>query len=222
MTSARTPPNLERAPGANTARSRAALVAGLASLACLAALTVTVLADRHDPVAQDADEAWRDMMASTNGDALTWLAKGFDIAGKGYVAVVLVLVVLGLMAARRMWRTAALVSLAATVTLIVNPLLKLVVERQRPPGHLVEASGYAFPSGHAAFGAAFCASLALALAPRRARWLVLAALLAAAMMWSRTYLSVHWLSDTLAGALLGFGVALIVFWALPPATTRTR
>jgi undecaprenyl-diphosphatase len=30
------------------------------------------------------------------------------------------------------------------------------------------------------------------------------------MMWSRTALHVHWLSDTLAGALLGFCVAIIV------------
>jgi undecaprenyl-diphosphatase len=33
------------------------------------------------------------------------------------------------------------------------------------------------------------------------------------MAWSRTYLEVHWLSDVVAGALLGSGVALLVFAA---------
>ena len=33
------------------------------------------------------------------------------------------------------------------------------------------------------------------------------------MGWSRTFLQVHWLSDVIAGALLGVGVALLVFAA---------
>ena len=31
------------------------------------------------------------------------------------------------------------------------------------------------------------------------------------MVWSRTYLQVHWLSDALAGAILGLAVALASF-----------
>ena len=34
------------------------------------------------------------------------------------------------------------------------------------------------------------------------------------MMWSRTYLHVHWLTDTIAGALLGLVVALAVWMVL--------
>jgi undecaprenyl-diphosphatase len=30
------------------------------------------------------------------------------------------------------------------------------------------------------------------------------------MAWSRTYLQVHWLSDVVAGSLLGMGVSLLV------------
>jgi undecaprenyl-diphosphatase len=33
----------------------------------------------------------------------------------------------------------------------------------------------------------------------------------AGMAWSRTYLQVHWLSDVVAGAALGVGVALLGF-----------
>ncbi|MGA7206960.1 MAG: phosphatase PAP2 family protein, partial [Specibacter sp.] len=38
------------------------------------------------------------------------------------------------------------------------------------------------------------------------------AILSVAMMYSRTYLGAHWLSDTIAGALLGVGVTLLL-WA---------
>jgi membrane-associated phospholipid phosphatase len=31
------------------------------------------------------------------------------------------------------------------------------------------------------------------------------------MAWSRTYLQVHWLTDVIAGALLGSGISLFVF-----------
>jgi len=31
------------------------------------------------------------------------------------------------------------------------------------------------------------------------------------MAWSRTYLQLHWLSDVVAGALLGIGVTLVSF-----------
>ena len=33
----------------------------------------------------------------------------------------------------------------------------------------------------------------------------------AGMGWSRTYLEVHWLTEVIAGALLGVGVALLSF-----------
>jgi undecaprenyl-diphosphatase len=47
------------------------------------------------------------------------------------------------------------------------------------------------------------------------------------MGWSRTYLQVHWLSDVVAGALLGIGISLLVFGAAQrtqptPAIDPTR
>ena len=36
------------------------------------------------------------------------------------------------------------------------------------------------------------------------------------MVWSRTYLQAHWLSDAVTGALIGIGVSLAVFAVIGP------
>jgi membrane-associated phospholipid phosphatase len=44
-----------------------------------------------------------------------------------------------------------------------------------------------------------------------------------AMMWSRTGLQVHWLTDTIAGALIGIAAAVLVdeLWSLLARRTRS-
>jgi undecaprenyl-diphosphatase len=82
----------------------------------------------------------------------------------------------------------------------------------------VHPVGSSFPSGHAAYAGATCIALVLLFTvpgAHRRRWWVLAALGIAGMAWSRTYLQVHWLSDVVGGAMLGIGIALVVFAAMP-------
>lgn len=81
---------------------------------------------------------------------------------------------------------------------------KELVERPRPSGSLVDAAGWAFPSGHAAHGVVWIA-LAVALA-RAVPWLagrvaiiVGAIVFAAIVGLTRVYLGVHYLSDVTAG-----------------------
>jgi undecaprenyl-diphosphatase len=57
---------------------------------------------------------------------------------------------------------------------------------------------------------------------RRLLWWTLAALAIAGMAWSRTYLQLHWLSDTLAGALLGIGIALLSFATVQISAQRSK
>lgn len=56
-------------------------------------------------------------------------------------------------------------------------------------------------------------------------WITAAAVLwIAAMMWSRTALHVHWLTDTVAGALLGIAAAIIArrLWFGPQSAPVVR
>jgi len=96
---------------------------------------------------------------------------------------------------------------------LVNDLFKPLIQRPRPPYKLIEEWGYSFPSGHST-SATVVYGLAIALAclylPKRWHKLtvgIFLSLVIAVVMWSRVYLGVHYLSDTLGG--LALGLALI-------------
>jgi undecaprenyl-diphosphatase len=42
------------------------------------------------------------------------------------------------------------------------------------------------------------------------------------MMYCRTYLAAHWLSDTIEGVLVGGGLGLILWWIFEPGLTHDR
>ena len=103
--------------------------------------------------------------------------------------------------------------------LIAN-LIKVAVERVRPAIHpLASFSGASFPSGHTTAAAATFAALSLVLgrgrSPRvRATLGGAAAGIAVAVGCSRMFLGVHWLSDVIAGLVLGwawFAICCVAF-----------
>lgn len=111
---------------------------------------------------------------------------------------------------RRRWRLALF--LVATMALggAVNAAVKAAVDRERPSLRpaVASAGGPSFPSGHAmsstvAYGAVLLVMLPAV--PRRARRPVVAAtvLLVGAIGASRVALGVHYVSDVVAGHVLG-------------------
>lgn len=100
--------------------------------------------------------------------------------------------------------------------LLLNNLIKVLVQRDRPAVlQLVRAGGYAFPSGHTAAAAAAWAAVALVLGRDRrkavrAALAAGAALIAIAVATSRALLGVHWVSDVLGGLAVGWGWFLLV------------
>ena len=103
---------------------------------------------------------------------------------------------------------------------ILTTTVKDLADRVRPAVNPVaETLGPSFPSGHSSWSAAFFAAAALLLSRgrgRRARALIAgsAAGLAVAVAGSRVLLSVHWLSDVIAGLALGcawFSICAIAF-----------
>ena len=90
--------------------------------------------------------------------------------------------------------------------------LKGVYDRARPPGSLVATSGASFPSGHSIAASVTVVAAVIALVPpgrARAVWGAAAAGFSVLMALSRAYLGAHWLSDAIAGVLLGTSCALL-------------
>ena len=122
---------------------------------------------------------------------------------------------LGLLGLRR-WADALFLA-AAALAPVINLGLKELAARPRPDAALalVEETGYAFPSGHAVFAAAFLGASIYVLnginVPDGCSWCHhlrratqgALALLILAVGASRVYLGVHWPSDVIGGFLFG-------------------
>jgi membrane-associated phospholipid phosphatase len=136
---------------------------------------------------------------------VTWLGATVTV-----LAVTVGLGVLEWLRRRRLAVLAFMVTVVVGQNLIANSV-KALVERPRPPvPHLASSSGFSFPSGHAAAAAATWAAVVLVLGrgrPFRSKaWLAAAAAaVTVAVASSRVLLGVHWLTDVIGGAALGFG-----------------
>jgi len=134
-----------------------------------------------------------------------------------FVAALVVVFLLANGKARRAWRRATVAAfLSAGVALAIGKVVSEIVDRARP--FVVEPHGVhlftahaadpGFPSDHAT--GAFAVAMAIYL--RNRAWGRVALLAAAVVAIGRVAIGVHFPSDVLAGAVLGCGVALLLFW----------
>lgn len=110
------------------------------------------------------------------------------------------------------WRSRALTMIVGVlITAAIVLLIKFTVRRGRPEGEwggiYRKTDPHSFPSGHAA-RAALLATLAIGMGPL---WFGLLLLVwAPLVILSRAAMGVHYISDVLAGAMLGVIVGLVV------------
>lgn len=123
------------------------------------------------------------------------------------VTVLGMLVVAAAFAPGRRPGVAMALNLAGAV--VLNQLLKFVIQRPRPEGfRLIDESGYSFPSGHSMVAMAFYGFLIYLIwhyeRDRIERWLWCAclSLVIVGIGASRIYLGVHYASDVVAGLLI--------------------
>lgn len=130
-----------------------------------------------------------------------------------------------------LWRAqrglALLVALAVLAAALLQQLLKAAVDRPRPAWrHPVDTAHYAsMPSGHAMTAAVVCGLLGWLVWSRSTRPALRAAAVCAAgvsvvgVSCTRIYLGVHWLTDVVAGTLLGLAVAAFAVGCWRPKRT---
>jgi undecaprenyl-diphosphatase len=166
-----------------------------------------VLVD-DDPGPTPGDEKAFEIAEDLRSDWFTDLNEAVSDLGSGPVTLGVALIAGLFLALRRHWPELAVLLCALALMHLAVPFLKDLVERPRPPGPLVEAEGFSWPSGHATYAILY-PWLALTVATRlrgltRGTVLMVAGvLLAAAIGLSRVYLRVHYLSDVNSGAALG-------------------
>jgi undecaprenyl-diphosphatase len=142
-------------------------------------------------------------------------------------STVVVLAVAALLSAIAYSRCRA-VAIALVAAALARPVLeftlKHVVGRDRPLlDPLVTGDGYSFPSGHALAAMAVWGMVPVVvglLTTRRGLWwasVVVSAFMIVAIAASRVYLGVHWLSDVVAGVLVGSLFLVGVEWFLQGA-----
>lgn len=185
------------------------VAAGLLAGAVLVGLLLLVSPTDH--LIKSWDEATWSFANRLRNRPATLVAEGFAFAGSGWVNGPLRVAVLALLAWRRRWVQLAAFALAVVTSEILVNVLKHAYDRPRPPGAIIATTGASFPSGHAIAGAVTAVGLVIVLLPpgrSRLRWEIGAVAFAFLMALSRVYLAAHWLSDVVAGALLGAGLAL--------------
>jgi membrane-associated phospholipid phosphatase len=200
--------------------------AGAAVIALLTAAALAVAADRaalgH---IQRVDDSWLRLMVSGRDAPVTVIAKVFNVLGLVYVTLPVRIAIAGYLAVRRQWwHCAAFVAAVVLSEILIGPL-KGAYDRARPPGSLVATSGASFPSGHSIAASATVLAAVIALVPagrRRVAWGLAAAGFAILMALSRAYLGAHWLSDAIAGLLLGTACALVAASAVDQVQRRRR
>jgi undecaprenyl-diphosphatase len=193
-------------------------VAVTAVVLALTAVAFAAVAD-HGILAhiQRADDWWLRLMTSGRRAPVTLIAKVFNVLGLVYVTLPVRLAIAGFLALRRRWWHLAAFAAAVVLSEVLIGPLKGIYDRGRPPGSLVATSGASFPSGHSIAATVTVVAAVIALVPpgrARVAWGAAAAGFSVLMALSRAYLGAHWLSDALAGVLLGTSCALLAALAV--------
>ncbi len=204
------------------------IVGGVAIAISLVVVAVggTVVGTILDSVDEDRgiarwDESAAEWGARNATDASTFVLRAITQLG-GTGGLLVIMLGLGVWEFRRSrtWGPLAYLGAVGLGVVVLNNTLKIIVDRERPMfAQLTGAAGTSFPSGHSAAAAACWAAIALVLFRRgskagRAAGAIAAVLVAVAVATTRVLLGVHWISDVVAGVVVGwvwFGVVTLIF-----------
>jgi membrane-associated phospholipid phosphatase len=175
------------------------------------ALLLFLVQDKWHPLAR-ADSGARDDLHSyavDHGPFVTAM-KALSTLGSAPVYIAVFAAVVGWLLWRRLPRLALFVVVTVAGSSLLNQVVKVAVDRSRPvlPDPVAHANGMSFPSGHAQSAVVAYSVLLLVFLPvLRGAWrptgVAVAVLMVLGIGFSRVALGVHYVSDVLAGYVLG-------------------
>lgn len=216
---------------ASTPRPKAMLWTAIGLLAAFIVMAVAVGLNPSAPFTQGLDSWWRGIIGASPTDTLHTgpLAMFFQYMGELPGAVVTIILIPLVLVIVGRWRSSLFfLSAAMFGPALISQVTKNLVDRPRPAtdealglfGPLFMVDHGSFPSGHAVTAGAITFAIA-ALIPSARRtlrkiWWVIAALIMIGMMWQRTLINAHWLSDAIFGIIAGVVGTLLMWWAFWP------
>lgn len=162
------------------------------------------------------DQWWHDIVGVNQDSLLFSISHFFHVLGSTKGMAVVSALILGLLLLMRKWAHATTLAVTMISVLVASKVIKIIVDRPRPAEMLIIETETSFPSGHS-LGAGAIATLLVCFIyannkvenPVKLVAVILGSGYILIMMWSRTALQVHWLSDTVSGATLGVVLALL-------------
>ena len=217
----------QQAPLSKTSR-RPLLWWSLGLLAVFVAFAAVIATNPESPIVQPLDDAWRRLVGvGPDSGAYTWFLPMFlQQLGQGLIALSVTLVIVIVLCVLGRWRS-GLFFLSASLLGpgLISQTAKALVDRPRPAddaalglfGPLFEVDHGSFPSGHAVTAGVIAITIgALIPASRhvaRRVWWVVGALLVIGMIWQRTLVNAHWVTDAMAGTVAGVATWLLMWFA---------
>lgn len=177
------------------------------SLLVVAIIMAIMVANPGDPVFQPIDQAWYEFMRSQRAD--TWLTVNLVLNWLGYIGIVIYQILILLLLLRHQKWGALFTVVSAISVVILTQTTKYLLERERPQDQIIDAGTPSFPSGHTTATVAAVVATGF-IVGRLWVWFV-GVCIFILMMLSRTYLGVHWLSDTIGGWLIGAGMVTLLW-----------
>ena len=194
-------------PGGTFGLELTSLMAALAVATFVLVAYTVIVGEEPGPTPGDVTAA--EIVESLQAGWLVDVAKAVTALGSAVVVVPLALLCAVLLAANGRWAEVGVLVAGLAIVIVGAHELKDAVDRPRPAGGLVDASGSSFPSIHAAqstFYVWLAVTIAIRLRPgmTRGTLVVVAGIALTALIGlSRVYLGVHYLSDVNAGWALG-------------------
>lgn len=159
---------------------------------------------------------WHDVAGLSRDAPMFLVARALHYLGSTIAVASVITICASTLFLMRRWRDACTLITAGVLGVMLSETIKALVARPRPLDALVTEHSFSYPSGHSMGAAMLTVSLVLMLCMHRSlsraatRWAWAGAVAwTLLMMWSRTAVQVHWLTDTIAGALLGVAVAIL-------------
>ena len=175
------------------------------------ALLLVLVEDKWSPLA-GADQGARDDLHryALTHPGFVAVMRFLSDSGSAHTWVIVLALVVGWLLWRRLWRLALYVAVTGVGSSLLNTAVKAVVHRPRPLVDLalVNEPGASFPSGHAqaavtGYGIVLLVFLPVVRGYWRRAAITVAVVMVLGIGFSRVALAAHFVSDVLAGFILG-------------------